>query len=691
MAKNMKSWPTTVAFVWLFGLTWLAYYGSLEGPFHFDDQVFILDNQILPNFAEIIRSLARPFSSGRALSLLTLHLNYVVHGFAVQGYHLVNTCIHAFNTFLVFFLILRLLPVQLELISQSAITKTPYFPLWWIACSGASLFAVHPLMSASVLYITQRSGLLATMFYLLAFLSYLQLRSHLSHSTKRWWWFGTTLLCFWLAFKCKEAVLAALLIPLWYEGIIRVPNPERQRNFLKWVALWLVIFGAVMGIYLNNASHLFEDSAFIGFGSKHLWGMWPHWQTMLRVLIHYWKLLILPLPQWMSVDHGFSISYAFFDVWALFSFAVHLVILGLAYWAAKRRNILLSLGVGWFYISLAPYMIVPERDVFVEYKTYLPAAGGILIVASLLCWLFKNPTVRLLVTQQSDREASYQNSSRTRVYPTSLKVFVIILVGLGIIGTWKRVEVHQDLLSLWKDAIQTSPYKSRVLYNLGYAYAQEKHYTAAILYAQKSLQMNRASVHSQISLARFYVRNQLPEQSIVEYQELLSLEKQYPYWDWGEIGFQAYYELGQLYTQLKRWQDALPLLLEAMQRKPEDTGVHEVLGKVNIHLGQQAEAFQHFQYAVEKNPASPAAHFYLGALWLQANQPRQALPHLLMTIQLAPQEPDNYNNLGIAHQILGNRSAAIQAFQKALQLQPNHHNAGRNLKALQASMESKPE
>ncbi|MBF0290196.1 MAG: tetratricopeptide repeat protein [SAR324 cluster bacterium] len=137
-----------------------------------------------------------------------------------------------------------------------------------------------------------------------------------------------------------------------------------------------------------------------------------------------------------------------------------------------------------------------------------------------------------------------------------------------------------SLVDLWKDAIQTSPHKSRPLHNLGYSYAQQKHDSAAIIYVQKALQMNPASVHSQITLAQYYIRNQQYVQSIAEYQELFRLEKRYPHWDWGEIGFQAYYELGQLFTQLKRWQEALPLLQEALSRHQEKLEIHELLGKV---------------------------------------------------------------------------------------------------------------
>ncbi|MBF0290197.1 MAG: hypothetical protein HQM14_20465 [SAR324 cluster bacterium] len=152
----------TIAFAWLWGLTWLVYWGSLDNPFYFDDRVFILKNPVIQDFAEIMRGFGRLFSSGRSFPLLTFHFNYAIHGFEVTGYHIVNTCIHALNACLVFLLIRRLLPEE----NVSG----------WIPLGAASLFTVHPLMSSSVLYITQRSGLLAALFYLLAFISYLKMR-----------------------------------------------------------------------------------------------------------------------------------------------------------------------------------------------------------------------------------------------------------------------------------------------------------------------------------------------------------------------------------------------------------------------------------------------------------------------------------------------------------------------------------
>ena len=131
----------------------LTYANSLHGPFILDDNAAIVQN-------EQIRELSRPGAvllpesespvAGRPLVNLSFALNYAAGGLNVVGYHAVNVALHVVCGLLVFGVIRRTLelPRVRQYFDGNSIN---------IAFAAALLWAVHPLNSEVVDYLTQRS------------------------------------------------------------------------------------------------------------------------------------------------------------------------------------------------------------------------------------------------------------------------------------------------------------------------------------------------------------------------------------------------------------------------------------------------------------------------------------------------------------------------------------------------------
>ncbi len=94
----------------------------------------------------------------RPVLAISMMLDYVLWQEA-SGFHLTNILFHVCNTLLVFFLSWKLIRVQAWRV-----------PLSFLA---ALLFAVHPIHTEAVDWISARTDLLATFFSLSAFLSYI--------------------------------------------------------------------------------------------------------------------------------------------------------------------------------------------------------------------------------------------------------------------------------------------------------------------------------------------------------------------------------------------------------------------------------------------------------------------------------------------------------------------------------------
>ncbi|MCI0528198.1 MAG: hypothetical protein L0Y56_12235, partial [Nitrospira sp.] len=148
-------------------LTFGLYYSSLDHSFHYDDGHTVVNNpwirdlKNIPKFflSNTLVSESPQAANYRPLLMVTYALNYALDGLDPWGFHLLNVLIHVL-TVLVCFGLIRLLLGDIR-----------------AAILGALIFAIHPINSEAVNYITARSSLLSTLFASMAVLSFHLFRS----------------------------------------------------------------------------------------------------------------------------------------------------------------------------------------------------------------------------------------------------------------------------------------------------------------------------------------------------------------------------------------------------------------------------------------------------------------------------------------------------------------------------------
>jgi protein O-mannosyl-transferase len=127
----------------------LLFGASINDPFHFDDDLILRDSNVT-NPARWIHFL-NPLHL-RQITFFSFYLNYLIGGDSPVGFHLVNIGLHIANAILLFLLLRRFFDFR-------------------IASAAAAIFLVHPIQTEPVLYIYQRSILLACFFSLLALIA----------------------------------------------------------------------------------------------------------------------------------------------------------------------------------------------------------------------------------------------------------------------------------------------------------------------------------------------------------------------------------------------------------------------------------------------------------------------------------------------------------------------------------------
>lgn len=403
--------------MWLALAVALSYANALTGSFQFDDYNVIVNEAQVHSWANWYAALGNGI---RPLLKLSYTANWTM-GWGVLGFHLTNLLIHLVNAYLVYRL------SQLFVRQQTRSAALHQVPLL-----AALLFAVHPIHTEAVSYISGRSASLMTLFYLAALLFYVIGRTR----HKPPYTYVVTPLFFVLALAVKEtAVTLPFALLLW-----EVSCGGRWRFAFKpqWTS-WLLLFIAA-AFFLFSKHYLSQMER-----SAQLNGLEGNLATQLAGFIYLMQQFVLPL--WQNIDPDLPLLHDLAD--AMLPLTITIALLGLMI-ACWRRRPWISFALGWAMLHLIPlYILLPRIDIANERQLYL-AAWPLLLALAIELTLFLD-------------------GKRWRFVAAGLLIACIAL-------TVSRNQVYQNEVTLWEDTVVKSPNKARAHNNLGYAYllAQRK-------------------------------------------------------------------------------------------------------------------------------------------------------------------------------------------------------------------------
>ena len=341
----------------------LTYANSLQGPFILDDNAAIVQN-------EQIHELSRPSAvllpdrdspvAGRPLVSLSFALNYAAGGLDVRGYHAVNIAIHLVCALLIFGLVRPTLelPRVRRQFDGSSIN---------LAFATALLWAVHPLNSEVVDYVTQRSESMMAAFYLSTL--YAAHRA-LTDSRKRVWQFLAIASCA-LGMLCKESMATAPVMVALYDRVFAFDSWRdavrvRSRLYVGLATTWLILIAVILPG---------SRSGVAGFSSGV--SPWTYLLNQTLLITHYLRLSIW--PSGLVVFYGWPAPLTVGDV---FPYAILILTLVAATIVALMRAPAIGFLGAWFFIALAPASsVVPvATEVGAERRMYLPLLALILLI-----------------------------------------------------------------------------------------------------------------------------------------------------------------------------------------------------------------------------------------------------------------------------------------------------------------------
>ena len=137
--------------------------------------------------------------------------------------------------------------------------------------------------------------------------------------------------------------------------------------------------------------------------------------------------------------------------------------------------------------------------------------------------------------------------------------------------------------------------------------------------------------------------------------------------------------LGRAYRKKGMLKEAERELSEAAKLSPDEAGVWEALGRLLSDQKRFDEAAAAYRSACQIDPTSEEAASGQAAALIDAGKPAEADAVLLKAVETSPKGTSLWNNLGVARARRGDYSGAVQAFQKAIDLDGNFDVARTNL------------
>ncbi|HXW69241.1 MAG TPA: tetratricopeptide repeat protein [Dissulfurispiraceae bacterium] len=623
---------TLVHMAGLVFLILIIYANTLNAPFQWDDNEYIVNNPIIKNLHYFSTpSDAKGFEYysalvSRFIGYLTFALNYRIHGLSVTGYHIVNIAIHVANSILVYFLVLLTFRTPYFMDQEPGIIghRSPapcpqsLVPDPWsltpelVAFFSAAIFAAHPLQIEAVTYIFQRFASLVTFFYLLSLVSYIKARlsttskkdsgqagmtespsplttesssrftSHISHSLSPFTFFVLSFVSAVLAMKTKENAFTLPFVIVLYEFCFfsrsfsahdsRLTTHGLSRPFTFLIPILLTLFIIPVSLMsMGTAGSVMHQLDPASYGAT-VFSRSEYLFTQFRIIVTYLRLLFFPVNQ--NIDYDYPVFGSFFtpQIILSFLFLTALIGLGVYFIRSSRFTIQVSRPLRLMGFGLLWFFITLSVE-----SSIIPIST---IIDEYRVYL---PSAGLIICVVTGAFCAQRFLlSRLKVnYSRLLLIIFALAIGVLSIAAHERNAVWGDGIRLWEDTAQKSPARARVHLCLGNIYQAGNMFDKAVEQYLIAVKLKPDFVEAHNNLGAVYQFLKMPDKAMEQFLIAVKLKPDFA---------EAQLNLGIIYQTLDMPEKAVEKYMAAIKLRPDLAEAHNHLGFVYFKMGQMENA-----------------------------------------------------------------------------------------------------
>ncbi len=466
---DKNKWLFVLAVVATIAASWVVFRGYLDSPFIYDDIHTIRDNPSIKTTLNPVYYFQNPESASRfngamtrPLLTWTYALDWQRSGGKPSAFRATNLVIHSINALLVLFLTMK---------TRSLKSLAPL---------AALLFLVHPLQSIQVGYVTCRSTLLSSTFYLAGLILFASLWNEDEDSRGP---FGSAtikaasisvLFLAGLFVKASISTLPAAII-LWafifnkengagdkvssFRGLVSGQGGKKLAAVLAVLTLAFLVYLVYRRVH--SAPTLFPP--------QRPWTVGHYLAMQVGAFWTYAKLLVLPVNP--SIEHEApGAAGAFTFLWLLKPIGIAALVA--ISFSVRRISKESSFALLFSMLYLAPTStVVPLVVPINENRIYLSVLAVAWPAAAMVNGL----------------------AGKKKTLSMALALTVVVLYS---VLTVSRAADYSSGLALWRDAMSKAPASSAVQVNLGMEYAAFGRLAEAEACYKRALEIDPASAEA---------------------------------------------------------------------------------------------------------------------------------------------------------------------------------------------------
>ncbi len=590
--------------------TVFLYSPTFKNPFIWDDFHLVANDDSIKDFSNIpllfrqhLFKSANSSNFYRPLQSLSFMADYSVWKLNPFGYHLTNLLLHLLNVVLVYLFARELF-------------KDPR-----IGLLAGLIFAIHPINTEAVAYISGRADPLSVFFFLSAFIAYMRFKS----LRKRPLYFLSVAL-YALSLLTKEAVFVFPAVVIFYDAIVLREGTVRTEGLKTYLWYFIVLF-----IYVSW--RLFFMGLPSGLMSHPPFGMLL--LTTPKILVSYLGLLLLPVS--LHMERMEEVVLSVFDPQAIMPIIV-LILFFLALKIFYRRSRPLFFCGGFFFITLLPMLnILLLNAMMAEHWLYMPAIGLYLITAF--------GFVKLL-----DRGMT---TGKIRVF-RNLAVFGLLgfLCFFSVRTILRNMEWGRPF-EFYTNLLKSSPYSARGHLSLGALYITDNNLNLARkeLLRAEELDPKSPLVYHKIGLIDYAEKDK--GKAVEEWKRALEIA---PF-------FQPARRTMNMY--LRQDNKRFDRLFKAANEHPHNGMALYRLSKLYFQHDLYPEAIVALEKISQTDPAYANAVFNIAWCYSKMGLYQTAISGYKKVMALTPEDPDIYRNMAYCYVSLKNREEAYKCWKKA--------------------------
>ena len=621
--KQVTTQIKVLSFLSLLGI--LSFFGTLRSPFVYDDAHAIVENPHIRNLWDFQNTVGIENIFNRSVVLLTYAVNREVGQLDVFGFHLVNILIHICVGIVLYFLTRTLLSLE------TADLQSRLMPLPILA---ASIHLLHPLTVQPVAYLSSRSSLLVTLFFLLTLYFFIQsVRSWRPGGKLRSLFRAVLVILFLFLGAGSKGIIVTL--PVMAMAYLWLKTPRMETNKFVLIGL-LILFPALiyLGYRYVQIGNLFVLKADPG---SLMIDRGLYFLTQMKGLVFYY-LLKLVFPFNLNFESDVPLVSGILDPQLIAGFSV-IGLLGIFIYFQNSR--LARFAFLWALITILPTSsLIPLKQIVTEHRAYLPGLGIILAMGIGGLAVVRHPTGR----------------------PVMIFSFLMLMSLL----TLHRSLDYRTEVRLWQDTAEKSPRKALVHNNLAAAYLGEKRFDEARREIEITLGLDPQYTDAYINLGHIYSQQEKWEQARTEFDRGILL---------GTPKADAFFNAGLVRTYLSRTEEAIPFFKKAVEMKPQRAKYHFELGNAYRSLNRHDEALVEYRMTLKAQPGHIQAQNNIGVLFWNLKQYDLAEQAFQKALVLGADNSEIHNNMASIYMIQKRHGRAISHLERLIALQPDNARA----------------